>query len=147
MTEPCRECPDGTKCPLLGIRVGPPQRRKCAADPEWREKFRRLGVAKAGAEKVAEAIDRARPAKVPRKPAPPRVRTAADLQCVHRGGVLETVGCRPCSSRGRDAAEVYECGVHGRCMIENFSTRKPGDNAVACSTCDDRAEPAIPRPA
>lgn len=77
MTEPCRECPDGTLCPLLGIRVGPPQRRKCAADPEWRERTaatkaagcaprdRGLGdslerVFKAvGVDKIAKAVERA----------------------------------------------------------------------------------------
>ena len=130
------------RCPVMGIKVGEVQYRRCETKPEWRGQVAELTKANRRREQVAEAVIRAKPAKAPSRPATARVRTATDLPCVHRGGVLEVVGCVPCRSRGQDSAAVYKCGIHGRCMIENFSTRKPGDNAVACSTCDDRASPA-----
>lgn len=68
----------------------------------------------------------------------PKLLTPADLPCGFRGDFLETVSCVPCRSQGRDGAKVYECRLHGRCMMQNFSARDPAKNAVACVTCDDR---------
>ena len=42
----CLGCPNGTKCPVMGILVGPPQRERCERDAAWREKVAALKAGK-----------------------------------------------------------------------------------------------------
>ena len=130
---PCRGCPAGTVCSM---------RAWCeSGDPVRLEMVRRANERKARQAREPKPIAE-RPAKPKAKPKakPAPLLTPADLPCVHRGDLAETVDCVPCRSRGQTGAAVYGCRLYGRCMMENFSARDPSDNATACKTCEARSE-------